>query len=141
MPNPSSNDVADDRPLAPAEVSGDGWRDRIRAKPGLGHAYRAGVFVLGLAFIVLGLALAVLPGPLTIPPVLIGVWIWSTEFRFAERLFDSFKLKASDAWEHAKAHRLSSSLITVGGLAAAGVVVWAFAEYELVDKGRSAIGF
>ena len=67
------------------DVSRGGWRERVRSKPGLGHAYRVGVFAVGLLFIALGFALAVLPGPLTIPPVLIGLWIWSTEFRFAER--------------------------------------------------------
>jgi len=158
MPEPSNQDLADERPLAasaappgtgaaahdglapPSKAPRGGWRDRVRSKPGLAHAYRAGVFVLGLLFIVLGFALAVLPGPLTIPPVLIGVWIWSTEFRFAERLFESFKRKANDAWEHAKAHRFSSMLITVGGLATAGVVIWAVSHYELVDKGKRAIG-
>jgi uncharacterized protein (TIGR02611 family) len=140
MPDPSRNDPADEGPLASAEVPAGGWRDRIRYKPGLGHAYRVGVFVLGLAFIVLGLALAVLPGPLTIPPVLIGIWIWSTEFRFAERLFESFKRKADEAWDHAKAHLFSSALITLGGLAAAGVAIWAVSYYELVDKGKSAVG-
>jgi uncharacterized membrane protein YbaN (DUF454 family) len=140
MPDRSSDDTTDERPLAPAELPGGGWRDRVRSKPGLGHAYRGGVFVLGLAFVALGVALAVLPGPLTIPPVLVGIWIWSTEFRFAERLFESFKRKADEAWEHAKAHRLGSALITAGGLAAAGAVVWAVSYYELVDRGRSAVG-
>ena len=41
---------------------------------------RAGIFVLGLLFILGGLALAVLPGPLTIPLVLLGLWVWSWEF-------------------------------------------------------------
>lgn len=140
MPGPSDDDVADARPLASAEVPRGGRRERIRSKPGLGQAYRVGVFVVGLLFIVLGLALAVLPGPLTIPPVLVGVWIWSTEFRFAERLFESAKRKAGDAWEHARAHRLSSTLITVGGLAAAAAVIWAVSSYELVDRGKSAVG-
>jgi uncharacterized membrane protein YbaN (DUF454 family) len=140
MPDPSSDDVTEDGPPAEARVPRTGWRDRVRSKPGLGHGYRLGVFVLGLLFIVLGVALAVLPGPLTIPPVLLGIWIWSTEFRFAERLLESFKRKANEAWEHAKAHRISSTLITTAGLAAAGAVVWAVSEYELVERGRSAIG-
>jgi len=44
------------------------------------------VFAAGLLFIVARIALAVLPGPLTIPPVLLGLWIWSTEFEWAHRL-------------------------------------------------------
>ena len=112
----------------------------MRSKPGVGQAYRVGVFVAGLLCIVLGFALAVLPGPLTIPPVLLGLWIWSTEFRFAERFFDSFKSKAREAWAHAKRHPASSTAITVGGLAAAGVAMWAVSHYELVSKGKDTIG-
>ncbi|MBE2319620.1 hypothetical protein DVA67_026870 [Solirubrobacter sp. CPCC 204708] len=124
----------------PAEVPKGGWRDRVRSKPGVGQAYRVGVFVLGLLCIIAGFALAVLPGPLTIPPVLLGLWIWSTEFRFARRFFDSFKDKAQNAWDHAKQHPASSAAITVGGLAAAGVAMWAVAHFDLVAKGKDTIG-
>ena len=124
----------------PAQVRKGGWRDRVRAQPPFRHAYRVGVFIAGLLCIALGFALAVLPGPLTIPPVLLGLWIWSTEFRFAERFFDSFKRKAGEAWSHAKAHPTSSGAITIGGLAAAGVAMWAVSHYELVAKGKDAIG-
>jgi hypothetical protein len=116
-----------------------GWRDRARSKPGVRQAYRAAVFLVGLLFIVGGFALAVLPGPLTIPPVLIGLFVWSTEFDFAERLFDRFKLKADQAWDHAKEHKASSAAITLGGLAAAGVAMWAVGHYELVDRAKNAV--
>lgn len=112
----------------------------MRSKPGVGQAYRVGVFVAGLLCIALGFALAVLPGPLTIPPVLLGLWIWSTEFRFAERFFDSFKGKAQQAWTHARARPASSAAITIGGLTAAAVATWAVSHYELVAKGKDAIG-
>jgi hypothetical protein len=56
------------------DVAPGSWRERVRSKPGLSQAYRVGVFAVGLLFIALGFALAVLPGPLTIPPVLIGLW-------------------------------------------------------------------
>ena len=115
-------------------------RDRIRSGPGLREAYRVGVFAAGLLCIALGLALAVLPGPLTIPPMLLGLWIWSTEFRFAERLFESFKRKARDAWAHAKRHPRSSATITIGGLAAAGVAIWAITRFELIGRTQQAIG-
>ena len=130
----------DDGFAEPTDVPRGGLRDRIRSKPGLGHAYRLAVFVVGLLFIALGFALAVLPGPLTIPPVLLGLWIWSTEFRFAERIFDSFKEKASEAWEHAKRHPRSSALITAGGLCAAVLAGWAIAHYELVARAKDAVG-
>jgi hypothetical protein len=132
--------AADDGLGRPVPVARPGRRERIRSKPGLGHAYRVGVFVAGLACIALGLALAVLPGPLTIPPVLLGLWIWSAEFAFAERFFDSFKRKAKEAWAHAKRHPASSAAVTVGGLALAGVALWAVGHFELVAKAKDAVG-
>jgi uncharacterized membrane protein YbaN (DUF454 family) len=135
-PSPSPDDGLG----RPVDVPRGRWRERVRSKPGLAQAYRVGVFVTGLLFIALGFALAVLPGPLTIPPVLIGLWIWSTEFRFAQRLFDSFKRKAQEAWRHAKAHPVSSTAITVGGLAAAGAAAWTISHFQLIAKGQEAIG-
>ena len=41
---------------------------------------RVAVFVAGLLLIIIGLVLIVLPGPLTIPPILLGIWLWSREF-------------------------------------------------------------
>ena len=124
----------------PAVVPRGGLRDRIRAKPGLRHAYRLGVFLVGLLCIAFGLALAVLPGPLTIPPILLGLWIWSTEFRFAQRIFESFKRRARDAWAHAKRHPRSSLAITLGGLVAAAAVIWAVSYFDLVAKLKDVIG-
>jgi uncharacterized membrane protein YbaN (DUF454 family) len=123
----------------PVPVPQGGRRDRVRSKPGVGHAYRIGVFIVGLLMIALGIGLAVLPGPLTIPPVLLGLWIWSTEFRFAERFFDSFKRKGQAAWAHAKAHPTSAGAVTVGGLAAAGIAIWAVTHYQLIDKAKDAL--
>jgi hypothetical protein len=123
----------------PAEVPRGGLRDRIRARPGLREAYRVGVFLAGLVCIAVGVALAVLPGPLTIPPVLLGLWIWSTEFRFAQRLFASFKVRAREAWAHARAHPVSSALMTAGGLVAAGAAIWAVGHFEIVARAKEAI--
>ena len=124
----------------PRPVKPGSWRDRIRQKPGLGIAYRVAVFVVGLLFVLLGLALTVLPGPLTIPPILVGLWVWSTEFEWARRIFATFRRKASDTWAHAKQHPVSSAAVTVGGLVAAGVVFWAVGHYDLVDRAMTAIG-
>ena len=123
----------------PASIPRGGFRARARAKPGVREAYRLGVFVAGLLFIVLGVGLMAFPGPLTIPPVLVGLWIWSTEFRFAERFFDSFRQKADDAWEHAKAHPVSSAAITGGGLIGAALAFWAASHYGLIEKGKDAL--
>jgi len=121
-------------------VERDSFRARMRRRPGVGQAWRLLVLLAGLACIAGGLALSVLPGPLTIPPVLLGLWIWSTEFEWAHRLFEKFREKGREAWAHAKRHPVSSSLITIGGLVAAGAVVWAVQHYELVDKAKQLVG-
>ena len=124
----------------PRPVRPGSWRERIRQEPGLATAYRVAVFVAGLLFVLLGLALTVLPGPLTIPPVLVGLWVWSTEFEWARRVFATFRRKARDAWQHARQHPVSSAAVTLGGLAAAGVVFWAVSRYDLVDQATTALG-
>ena len=124
----------------PTQVPKDDWRARIRSKPGIGQLYRVAVFVVGLLFVLAGVALAALPGPLTIPPVLLGLYIWSTEFRWARKLFVSFQRKGKQAWAHAKAHPVSSAAITIGGLLAAAAVFWAVGHFDLVAKGRDLIG-
>ncbi|HWT92289.1 MAG TPA: PGPGW domain-containing protein [Solirubrobacteraceae bacterium] len=123
----------------PAEVPHDGLRARLRRNPATRQPYRIAVFVAGLLCVAAGIALAALPGPLTIPPVLLGLWIWSTEFAWAERFFDSFKAKAQEAWEHAKANPKTSALVTGGGIVAAVVAFWAVAHFNLVDKAKDTV--
>ncbi len=137
--SPSHQSFAPDREDGlgePIDVPRNGWRDKVRSRPGLRAAYRVGVFLLGLLFIAVGGALMALPGPLTIPPVLVGVWIWSTEFRFAKRFFEMFKAKGQDAWAHSRNHPVSSTLVTVGGLALGGLGFWAVAHFDLIDRAR-----
>jgi uncharacterized membrane protein YbaN (DUF454 family) len=129
-----------DAALDEARVPKGGRRDRLRSNPATRLPYRVAVFVAGLICIAAGIGLAVLPGPLTIPPVLLGLWIWSREFAFAQRLFESFKQKAHEAWEHAKRRPVSSAIATVGGLVLAAVAMWAVIHYELVAKAKDAIG-
>jgi hypothetical protein len=124
----------------PRQITPGSWRDRIHHKPGLARVWRVGVFVAGLLCVALGFALAVLPGPLTIPPLLLGLWVWSTEFEWARRFFAVFQRKARDTWAHARQHPVSSIVITVGGLAAAAVAVWAVSHFQLVERAREALG-
>ena len=125
---------------AATPVPTQGWRDGIRSKPGLAQAWRVGVFAAGLVCVAFGIALAVLPGPLTIPPVLLGLWIWSTEFDWAKRFFTTFKEKARTTWAHAKRRPVTSTLITVGGLAAAGAAIWAMGHFAVVDRVKVLVG-
>ena len=124
------------RPARPGSV-----RARIQDRPALRLPFRIAVFVAGLLFVLLGIALTALPGPLTIPPVLVGLWIWSSEFQWAARFFATFTRKARDTWRHARRHPVSSATVTVGGLVAAGVAFWAVGHYELVDRATAALGF
>ena len=62
------------------------WSRRVRADPRTGLLYRIGIGLLGLLLVLLGLLTGAFPGPGGIPLVLIGVALWSTEFRWARRL-------------------------------------------------------
>ena len=123
------------RPVKPGSL-----RDRMHSTPGFLLPWRIGVFVVGLLFVLLGIALTALPGPLTIPPVLLGLWVWSAEFLWAARFFAIFRRKAQDAWRHARQHPVSSAAVTLGGLAAAGVAFWAVGHFQLVDQTKVALG-
>ena len=98
-------------------------RDWVRRLPAGEVIVHVGVFLLGAAFIALGLVLVVLPGPLTIPPVLLGIVIWSLEFDFAERWLDPIEKRAQQAWDAAKARPWRTGIATGAGLAAAIVVM------------------
>ncbi len=116
------------------------FRDRMRRRSHTRIAWRGGIFLAGLLCILAGFALVVLPGPLTIPPIIVGLWIWSTEFEWAHRFFSIWKEKGQDAWDHAKRHPVSSTAITIGGLVAAAVVIWAVLHFDLVDRGKELVG-
>jgi hypothetical protein len=90
------------------------------------------VFLLGAAFIGLGLALAVLPGPLTIPPVLLGLAIWSLEFDFAQRWLDPIQRRAQQAWDMAKARPWWTGAVTGVGLLAAGAAAFLALQLDLL---------
>ena len=117
-----------------------GWRAGLRRTPGGALLLKALVFTAGLAFVVLGLVLIVAPGPLTIPPILLGLWIWSTEFAWADRQLDRAKASARVAWEDAKRRPVVSGFVTGGGLVGLGVGIWLVAEYDLVARAREVVG-
>ncbi len=116
------------------------WKSALRRTPGGAGAVKAIVFVVGLLFILLGLALAALPGPLTIPPILVGLYVWSTEFAWADRLLDRAKRSAKEAWENARRRPVITGLITVSGLIAFGVGIWLVGRYDLVARAKELVG-
>ena len=121
------------------ELHGPGarWRARVRRTRGGTVLLKAVALVIGVAFIALGLVLIVLPGPLTIPPMLVGLYVLSLEFAWAERLLDRARESADEAWQAAKRKPVSSAVVTVGGLLLAGVAIWATGHYDLVGRGRA----
>ena len=124
----------------PADVPRGSLRFRLRSNPATRTLYRVVVFVAGLLFIAGGVALSVLPGPLTIPPVLVGLWIWSTEFAWAQRLFQRFRVKGREAWQHAKRHPVSSIAVTVGGIVLVVVGIWALRHFQVIEWARATVG-
>jgi hypothetical protein len=121
-------------------MRGLSWRDRVRSRPSLAHMRRLGAFVLGMSLIVLGLVLIVLPGPLTIPPVLLGLWVLSTEFVWAHRFFTAFKERARATWVRAARRPVISTVVTLSGFATAAVAFWALGYFDLVDHVRASVG-
>ena len=117
-----------------------GWKAQLRRTPGGATAVKAIVFLAGLLFILLGVALIALPGPLTIPPMLVGLYIWSTEFAWAERLLDRAKQSAQEAWDKAKRQPVLTAAVTIGGLVAFGVGLYLVDRYDLLARVREATG-
>ena len=101
---------------------------------------RVTVFLVGLFFIVLGLALSVLPGPLTIPPVLLGLVIWALEFAWAERLLDRARGKAQEAWAAARAHPWRAGVVSGGGVVLLVVALLLASRFDLMDRATSLVG-
>ena len=117
-----------------------GFRARLRRTPGGGVLLRGVVFVVGLLFVLLGIALIALPGPLTIPPILLGVYVWSTEFAWADRLLERAKRSATEAWQQAKRRPVASAAVTLGGLVALGVGLYLVSRYDLLTRAQEALG-
>lgn len=128
------------RPEQPSRSRRRGWKAQLRRSPGGATAVKLIVFFAGLFFILLGLALAALPGPLTIPPILVGLYIWSTEFAWAERFLDRAKGKAQDAWEQAKRKPVLTTAMTGGGLLVFAVGAYLVYRYRLIDRVLEAAG-
>jgi uncharacterized membrane protein YbaN (DUF454 family) len=101
---------------------------------------RVVVFVAGLLLIITGLVLIVLPGPLTIPPVLLGVWLWSREFEFARRWLRPVQRQGAVVWAQARAKPVYTTVVTVLGLVGATLILWVVFHYDLIDRARELVG-
>lgn len=70
----------------------------------LGVARRGGVLLLGMALMVTGLVLLVLPGPGLLIAAL-GLAVLATEFRWASRMRDDLRRRVQQAAERMRAGR------------------------------------
>jgi len=80
------------------------WRRKLREDKRKLAAYRIAVGLLGLILVVLGFVSGPLPGPGGIPLILLGLAVWSSEFRWAHLLMQWFKAKLHRyrSWSGAK---------------------------------------
>ena len=69
------------------------WRRKIRQNPTKLAIYRIAVGIAGLLLVCLGFVSGPIPGPGGIPLVLLGIAIWSSEFKWANRLMQWFRLQ------------------------------------------------
>jgi hypothetical protein len=114
-------------------------RQKVRRLPAGNLIVRIGIFVLGAAFIALGFALVALPGPLTIPPILLGLAIWSLEFDFAQAWLEKAKVPAQKAWDEAKLHPWRTGVVSGGGMVLALVAAILAARWGLIDHARDLV--
>jgi uncharacterized protein (TIGR02611 family) len=71
-------------------------------------ARRGGVFVVGMALLVAGAAMLVLPGP-GIAVILLGLVVLSAEFQWAKRILHWARSRASDLKDQAQARMPGSN--------------------------------
>jgi uncharacterized protein (TIGR02611 family) len=101
-----------------------GFRDRLKANPALGLAYRVGVGIVGFAVVLLGLFLIPFPGPGWLV-VFLGLGILATEFAWAERLLDYARGQVR-RWTDWLRHRNLGTRLLLGAGTAAVVAALAF---------------
>ncbi|OAB86964.1 hypothetical protein AWH69_11265 [Janibacter melonis] len=75
------------------------WRRAVRLNPVLGPVYRIGVFVAGLALIIVGIPMVPLVGPGWVV-IFVGLFLWSTEYMWARRVtqFVKAEVKSFEQW-------------------------------------------
>ena len=98
------------------------------------NAKRIGVLVTGLAVLLAGVAMLVLPGP-GIIVVILGLAILATEFAWAERALDKTSASAATALTRATTTRTGR-----GTLLASGLMLIAVGTTLIVTTGKAVIG-
>jgi hypothetical protein len=119
----------------PPGVSRTPWWGWFHETRGRHRLLRAGVFVAGLALVLVGATMWLLSLLLAVPPVFVGLWVWSREFHWGHRLFRAFLRRAESLWVRVRSRPVRWAVITLGGVGVAGAGYWAWAHYGLVGTG------
>ena len=103
------------------------WRERVRSNVLLNNAWRIAVFTVGMAVLLTGVAMLVLPGP-GWAAIFVGFAILATEFAWARCALMWAKDTAHRAKEKAldpEARRRNMLMAVAGGIvAAAGIIAY-----------------
>ncbi|MDJ0381072.1 TIGR02611 family protein [Streptomyces sp. G-G2] len=96
----------------------------IQARRSLHLSWQVGVFVVGLAVIAAGIAMLVLPGPGWVA-IFAGLFIWATEFAWAQVVLRWTKRKVTEAAQKALDPRVRrrNIILTSVGLVIAGALI------------------
>ncbi|WP_338059175.1 TIGR02611 family protein [Streptomyces malaysiense] len=103
----------------------------IRARRVLHRGWQAGVFAIGLAVVVAGVAMLALPGPGWVV-IFAGMAIWATEFVWAQIVLRWTKRKVTEAAQRAldpRARRRNIALTAIGAviiLVLGSIYLWRF---------------
>lgn len=116
-------DYDDDNITIDAHEDRWAWRREIRQRPRQLAVYRVGVGIAGLLLIALGFVTGPIPGPGGIPLVLLGLAIWSSEFEWAHRLMQWFKLQLHHFRQWT---RLKQTLFWVLFFSGCGLFGWSY---------------
>jgi hypothetical protein len=119
----------------PPGVSRSRWWSWFRENRGRHRLFRVGVFVVGLILVLVGGAMWLVSLLLAVPPVFVGLWVWSREFHWGHRLFRSFLRRAASLWSRVRSRPVRWAVITLGGVGVACAGYWAWLHYGLVGMG------
>jgi uncharacterized protein (TIGR02611 family) len=109
------------------------WRERVRRNALLNNAWRVAVFTVGIAVLLAGIAMLVLPGP-GWAAIFVGFAILATEFAWARIALTWAKDTASRAKDKAldpRVRRRNQLIAVAAGLVLAAAVIAYLSAYGL----------
>ena len=115
--------------MLPPGVSRTRWWTGLRATRGRHRTFRVAVFLVGLVLTVGGAAMWLVSSLLALPPVLLGVWVWSREFHWGHRLHRACLRQADSLWSRVKLRPVRWALITLVGIGSAWAAFWAWGQF------------